>query len=105
VVRGFVALDPSEPVRLPTNAAQEKGGNLDIIAGRIPGLGASVMAGAQPVTIATDQPPLAFNPSAAAEDGHLRAIRDIETSRLRVELANFQQRAAMAGAFIPIPEV
>jgi hypothetical protein len=72
-VRGYVALDPSEPVPLPVNSAKEKGGNLDAIAGRMPALGAAPAAAAVPVTIASDQLPLAFNSSAAAEDGHLRA--------------------------------
>lgn len=104
-VRGVVALDPTEPIRLPGNAAQEAGGNLAAILARTPALGTAAAGASWPVVIASDQPALPLSINAANEDGHLRAIRDTEYSLLKAALAALQYQSMMGGAFIPTQEV
>ena len=75
---------------LPTNAAQETGGNLALIASKLPTPGPAPKAASQPVTMATDQPAIPVSLAAALPAGSnlIGAVQGFKANGLAGTIVN-----------------
>lgn len=76
---------------LPSNAAQETGGNLATLVARTPALGQAAMAASQPVVIASDQSAVPVIPSAAATQTYnVAGVITINTVLLTLDMSQYR---------------